>query len=63
MAEDDMLRLTMVLFSMISTALMGTAIIAALTMGWVDVTSIVVAAVLGFVLAIPVSWFIARQIA
>lgn len=58
-----MLRLTMILFSMISTALAGTAIIAALTMGWVDLTSIVVAAVLGFVLAIPVSWFVARQIA
>ncbi len=58
-----MLRLTMILFSMISTALAGTAIIAALTMGWVDLTSIVVAAVFGFVLAIPVSWFVARQIA
>lgn len=58
-----MLRLTMILFSMISTALMGTAIIIALTSGWVDLSSIITAAAIGFLLAIPVSWFVARQIA
>ncbi len=58
-----MLRLTLILFSMISTALMGTAIIIALTLGWVDLTSILGAAAIGFLLAIPVSWIVARNIA
>lgn len=58
-----MLRLSMILFSMISTALAGTAIIIALTLGRVDLMSIIAAAAIGFLLAIPVSWFVARQIA
>ncbi|MDP3261909.1 MAG: CTP synthetase [Tabrizicola sp.] len=58
-----MLRLTMILFSMISTALMGTAIIIVLTLGWVDLTSILASAAIGFLLAIPASWIVARNIA
>ena len=58
-----MTRLTLVLFSMISTSLMGTAIVVALTMGMDTLTPILIAAALGFVLAIPVSWLVARQIA
>jgi predicted PurR-regulated permease PerM len=58
-----MTRLTLVLFSMISTSLMGTALVIALTMGMDTLTPILIAAALGFVLAIPVSWLVARQIA
>ena len=58
-----MARLTMILFSMISTALMGSFIVAALTMGYVTLNPILLAAAVGFVLALPVSWFVARQIA
>jgi predicted PurR-regulated permease PerM len=58
-----MTRLTLILFSMISTTLMGTGIVVALTMGMDTLTPILVAAALGFVLAIPVSWLVARQIA
>jgi predicted PurR-regulated permease PerM len=58
-----MLRLTLVLFSMISTALMGSAIIVALTIGQDTLTPILVAAAIGFVVAIPVSWLVARQLA
>ncbi|WP_431300870.1 CTP synthetase [Tabrizicola sp. BL-A-41-H6] len=58
-----MLRLTMILFSMISAALMGSAIIIALTLGWVDLTSIIAAAAIGFLLAMPASWIVAGQIA
>jgi predicted PurR-regulated permease PerM len=58
-----MTRLTLVLFSMISTSLMGTAIVVALTLGLDTLTPIVVAAALGLVLAIPASWLVARQIA
>ena len=58
-----MARLTMILFSMISTALMGSFIVAALTMGYVTLNPILLAASVGFVLALPVSLVVARQIA
>jgi len=58
-----MTRLTLFLFSMISTSLMGTALVIALTMGMDTLTPILIAAALGFVLAIPASWLVARQIA
>lgn len=58
-----MLRLTLLMFSIISTALMGTAVIIALTIGQDTLIPILVAAATGFVLAIPVSWLVARQIA
>ena len=58
-----MTRLMMILFSMISVTLMGVGIVIALTIGRVDGPAIIAAAVVGFVLAIPVSWFVAKQIA
>jgi predicted PurR-regulated permease PerM len=58
-----MTRLTLILFSIISTTLMGTGIVAALTLGKDTLTPILIAAALGFVLAIPASWLVARQIA
>jgi len=58
-----MTRLTLILFSMISTSLMGTALVVALTMGMDTLTPILIAAALGLVLAIPASWLVARQIA
>jgi predicted regulator of Ras-like GTPase activity (Roadblock/LC7/MglB family) len=58
-----MTRLTLVLFSMISTSLMGTAIVVALTMGMDTLTPILIAAGVGFVLAVPAGWLLARQIA
>jgi hypothetical protein len=60
--EDAMPRLAMVLFSIISTSLMGVAIIATLTMGYGTLRPILLAAAIGFVLAIPVSLWVARQI-
>ena len=58
-----MTRLTLILFSMISTSLMGTALVVALTMGMDTLNPILIAAALGFLLAIPVSWLVAGQIA
>lgn len=58
-----MTRLMMTLFSMIATTLMGAFVVAALTMGYVATQPILIAALLGFVLAIPVSWLVAKQIA
>lgn len=57
-----MTRLMMILYSMVSTTLMGVGVIVALTMGMVSVKAIVVAAVLGAILALPVSWLVAREI-
>ncbi len=56
------MRLTMILFSMISTTLMGVGIIVALTTGNDTLTPILIAAAIGFVLALPVSWLVARQL-
>ncbi|MEF3046858.1 CTP synthetase [Pseudotabrizicola sp. L79] len=58
-----MTRLMMLMFTIVSTSLMGAAIVVALTMGLDTLRPILMAAAIGFVVAIPVSWFIARQIA
>jgi predicted PurR-regulated permease PerM len=57
-----MTRLMMIIFSMASTSLMGAFIVAALVMGMDTLQPILIAAALGFVAAIPVSWIVARQI-
>lgn len=57
-----MSRLMMTLFSMIATTLMGVGVVIALTTGYDTLKPIVIAAVVGFVLAIPVSWFVAKQL-
>lgn len=57
-----MSRLMMTLFSMIATTLMGVGVVIALTTGYDTLQPIVIAAAVGFVLAIPVSWLIARQL-
>jgi hypothetical protein len=56
------MRLMMVLYSMIATALAGSGVVAVLTMGYGTLWPIVIAAAAGAVLALPVSWAIARQI-
>lgn len=58
-----MSRLFMILYSMIGTVLAGSAIVVALTMGLDTLRPILIAAALGAVLAVPVSWFVARRIA
>lgn len=58
-----MTRLMLILFSIISTTLMGTAIVIALTMGLDTLRPIVVAAAIGLVAAVPASWLVARQLA
>ena len=57
-----MTRLTLVLFSIISTSLMGALIVVALVTGYDTLQPILIAAVVGFVLAIPASWLVAKQI-
>lgn len=56
------MRLMMVLYSMIATAMAGTGVIAVLTAGYGTLWPIVIAAAVGAALALPVSWAITKQI-
>ena len=56
------MRLMMVLYAMIATAMAGAGVIAVLTAGYGTLWPIVVAAAVGAVLALPVAWAVARQI-
>jgi preprotein translocase subunit SecF len=60
--EAMMFRLATTLFSLISTTLMGTFIVVVLVMGYDTLVPILIAAAVGFVAALPISWFIAKQI-
>lgn len=55
-------RLTFILYFMISTTMMGILVTVALSMGYSTGRPILLAALAGFVLAMPVSWWIARKI-
>jgi hypothetical protein len=55
-------RLVAALFSIVATTIMGILITAVLAMGMVTGRAILVAAAVGLVLSIPVSWLIARNI-
>ncbi|MHC0054559.1 CTP synthetase [Actibacterium sp. D379-3] len=58
-----MLRLALILFSLISTTLMGSAIVVVLVAGYDTLVPILAAAAAGFVVAVPVSWAVARNLA
>lgn len=57
-----MIRLAGVLYSIISTTLAGSAIIAALVMGYDTLVPILIAAAIGFLAALPASYFVAKEI-
>lgn len=57
-----MFRLASILYSLISTSLAGTGVIAVLVAGYGTLIPILAAAAAGFVLALPVSWYVAGQI-
>lgn len=57
-----MLRLFFVIYSLAGVTLAGAGIIAVLTAGMVDLWSIVIAAAIGAVMAVPVAWTIARRL-
>ena len=56
------MRLTLVLYSMIATAMAGTGVIAVLSTGYGTLWPILIAAGVGAALALPVSWTVAKQI-
>lgn len=57
-----MFRLASLLYSIISTTLAGTLIIAALVTGYDTLIPILIAAAAGFVLALPVAYGIAKAL-
>lgn len=57
-----MTRLAGILFSLIATTLMGVGVVVALTIGKDTLQPILVAAAIGFVLSIPITWVIAKKI-
>lgn len=57
-----MTRLAGILFSLISTTLMGVAVVVALTIGKDTLQPILIAAAIGFVLSIPITWIVAKKI-
>jgi hypothetical protein len=61
--EKTMLRLASILYAIISTTLAGTGVIAVLVAGYDTLTPILIAAAIGAVAALPISWGIARQLA
>ena len=57
-----MTRLMLTLLSMIATTLMGVGVVIALTTGFDTLRPILLFAALGFLLAVPASWLVAKQI-
>lgn len=57
-----MLRLALVLHALVATVLMGIGVTAVLSMGQATGSQILLAAGAGFVLSVPVSWLVAREI-
>jgi hypothetical protein len=57
-----MLRLASILYSLVGTSLAGTGVIAVLVAGYGTLLPILWAAALGAVLALPVSYLVAREI-
>ncbi len=57
-----MLRLASILYSIVATTLSGSLIIIALSTGYDTLTPILVAALIGAVISVPVSYFVAQAI-
>ena len=57
-----MFRLASILYSLISTSLAGAGVIAVLVAGYGTLMPILYAAAAGFIIALPVSWYVAKQL-
>lgn len=57
-----MLRLGFILHLFIGSTLAGTGVIAALVSGFDTLNPILITAVLGFLLAVPVTWLVTRAL-
>jgi predicted PurR-regulated permease PerM len=57
-----MLRVAFLLFTIVSTVLMGSFLVVALGMGYDTAKPVIIAVLLGFVCAMPISWLIANKL-
>ncbi|MCF6315312.1 MAG: CTP synthetase [Marinosulfonomonas sp.] len=57
-----MLRMTLLMYSIVSATLAGIAIIVVLVLGYDTLMPIIYAAAAGFSVAIPVSWILAKKL-
>lgn len=57
-----MLRLAFIVHLFVGATLAGSAMVFALTAGWDTLKPLVIAAVIGWLVSIPVSWLLARKI-
>ena len=58
-----MFRLAALIFIVLGASLAGTFMVAALVAGLDTATPIIVSALAGFVVALPASWLVAKQLA
>lgn len=57
-----MLRLTLLMYTILSGTLAGVAIIAVLVAGYDTKMPIIYAAIIGFTVALPASWVLAKKL-
>ncbi|MCQ2004966.1 hypothetical protein [Rhizobium sp. NRK18] len=57
-----MFRLAAILYVLIASTLAGIGVVAVVSMSMMDARSIVTAAVVGAIIALPVTWLVARRI-
>ncbi len=57
-----MFRLALILYAVIGTSLAGILMVAALTTGYDTTQPIIISAAIGFVLGLPVTWYVAKAI-
>lgn len=57
-----MLRLTLLMYTILSGSLAGTAIVAVLVSGYDTKIPIIYAAAAGFIVALPISWMVAKKL-
>ena len=57
-----MLRLTMLIYSIAGTTMAGIGVVVAVTLNRYDMASIIIAAAVGAVLALPASWLVAKKL-
>ncbi len=54
--------LTLIVHLFLGSTLAGSAMVVALTMGWDTLQPLLVAALIGWLVSIPATWLVARQI-
>ena len=54
--------IAILLFTIVSAVLMGSFMVAALVMGFNTAKPVIISVVLGFVVAMPISWILAQKL-